>query len=88
MSHRKIIGVLRPFERRQSFYVYEDGNRLEMQRPTIDEVNNTVFALSDKYDVTQVDLTGPKQYSRGIKKKLELAEMEKSSTNKLTINVI
>lgn len=85
---KKIIGVLRPFDRRQNFYVYEDGNRLEVKQPTIDEITDTIFVLCDKYSITQVDLTGPKQYNRGLKKKIELAEMQKYSENKLTINII
>lgn len=85
---KKVIGILRPFDRRQNFYVYEDGNRLEARQPTVDEITDTVFALCDKYDITQVDLTGPKQYNRGLKKKIEIAEMQKYSENKLTINII
>ena len=85
---KKIIGVLRPFDRRQNFYVYEDSNRLETKQPTIDEINETIFALCQKYDIIQVDLTGPKQFNRGLKKKIELAEMQKYNENKLIINVI
>ena len=85
---KKIIGVLRPFDRRQNFYVYEDGNKLDTKQPTVDEINETIFALCQKYEITQVDLTGPKQYNRGLKKKIELAEMQKYNENKLTINII
>ena len=30
MYMRKIIGIIHPFDKYQTFYVYEDGNKLNM----------------------------------------------------------
>ena len=85
---KKIIAVLRPFDRKQNVYVFEDGNNIVCNQVTLDDFNNLIFKLQQDFDVHQVDLTGPKQFSRGIKRKLEQAEIQKYSENKLIINVI
>jgi hypothetical protein len=85
---RKIVGIIRPFDLKQNFYVYEDGNKLATANPTIDEMNDIIFAFAQKYDVNQVDLVGPKQYNRGLSKKLQETEMTKFNENKLIINIV
>lgn len=64
----KIVGVLRPFDVQQTFYVYEDGNVLEEARSTVDDIPALLFTLIQKYGVTEVTLSGPKQYSKGVAK--------------------
>ena len=85
---KKIVGVVRPFDKKQNFYVYEDGNKLAIATPTVDEINDTIFSFVDTYDVHQVDLVGPKQYLRGLGKKIKEAEFTKYSKNELEINII
>ena len=84
----KIVGVLRPFDRKQNFYVYKDGNKIDMISVILDEMNAEVLALAEKYEINRLDLTGPKQYARGIVKRLEEAEMAKYSKITLEINII
>lgn len=85
---KKVVGILRPFDLAQSFYVYEDGNKIDAAYPTIDEINNTLFQFIEKYDISQIDLTGPKQYARGISNKFQEAELMKYNQHKITINLI
>ena len=85
---KKIVGVLRPFDYEQNFFVYEDGNKIDSANPAVDEINNVVFGFVEKYDVHQMDLAGPKQYSRGIEKKYKEAEITKYSANTMEINII
>jgi hypothetical protein len=85
---RKIVGLVRPFDMKQNFYVYEDGNKIDTATPHIDDINSTIFALADKYNITQVDLVGPKQYIRGLTKKFQEAEMQKYNENKININIV
>lgn len=85
---KKIVGILRPFDLKQTFYVYENGNKIDMANPTIDEITNTIFSLCEQHEITQVDLTGPKQYSKGIQEKIQQAELTKYRTSKITINII
>lgn len=44
---KKIIGLLRPFDLNQTFYVYEDGNKLGITQTTVDGIPDTVLALSE-----------------------------------------
>jgi hypothetical protein len=85
---RKIVGLIRPFDVKQNFYVYEDGNKLGDTTATIDTLNDTIFSLADKYNVTKVDLVGPKQYIRGLSKKFQEAEIAKYNENKIEINIV
>lgn len=86
---RKIIGVLQPFTMQQTFYVYEDGNKLEVV--TIEDVNQietTIFNLADKYDITQIDLSGAKFFTQRIKQNLILEEITRYAEHKLNIKCI
>lgn len=85
---KKIVGVLRPFDLEQSFYVYENGNKIDMAHPTVDEINEVVFSFVEKYNISQIDLTGPKQYSKGISKKIKETEMLKYNKNSIEVNLI
>ncbi len=85
---KKIVGVLRPFDRRQNFYVYEDGNRIDKISVTLEEMNESLFALAQKHDIMRIDLSGPKQYARGLAKKLQEDEIIKYNRAFLEINII
>ena len=85
---KKIIGILRPFELVQNFYVYEDGNKIDFAEINVDDINNTILRFSEEYEIYNVELTGPKKYAQGIKKQLEEAEMSKYSENKLKIDLV
>jgi hypothetical protein len=41
-----------------------------------------------EYDVSQLDLVGPKQYNKGLSKKIKEAEMIKYDKNTLEINIV
>lgn len=84
---RKIIGMIEPFSLRQTFYVYEDGNKIASAEPKIEEINETVFSFMQEYDVNELNLLGPKQYNRGLSKKLKQEELNKFGLNKLEINI-
>lgn len=85
---RKIVGIIKPFDMKQDLYVYEDGNKLEITETKMDGIYNTIFALVDKYNITQINLLGAKQYNKGLVKKIKEEEMKKYNTNKLIINII
>ena len=48
---KKIIGIIQPFDIYQTFYVYEDGNKLEIIQTKINDIPKTVLELSAVYDV-------------------------------------
>ena len=85
---KKIIGIIHPFDHKQTFYVYEDGNKLEIVQTTIEKIPDTIFKLSHTYDVYQVDLSGAQRFTKGIIKQIQEKEMLKYNENKLTIKCI
>ncbi len=85
---KKIVGILRPFDYQQQLFVYEDGNKIDSIQSTVDSLPTTIIELSQKYEIIQIDLTGPKQYSKGISQKIKSEECTKYSTNSLKINLI
>ena len=69
---KKIIGIIHPFDIYQTFYVYEDGNKLEIVHTKINDIPDTVFELSRTYDVYQVDLSGAEHFAKGIIKQIQV----------------
>ena len=86
--NKKIIALIKPFDMKQSLYVYEDENQIDSCSFAVSNIDNIIFTFVDKYDIQYVDLVGPKQYVKGIKKKIKEAEFTKYSKNKLKINII
>lgn len=85
---KKIVGVFKPFNLKQNLYVFEDGNKITSVEVTLEDAAKTIMALAKEYDTNQIDLSGPKQYVRGLKKHFEQKELEKYNQNKLTFNII
>jgi hypothetical protein len=85
---KKIIAMVRPFDAQQILMVYEDGNKIDMIQTSIADFNESLFALSEKHEVYQLDMTGPKKYIKGLEKQIKEAEMTKYSANKIEVNII
>lgn len=43
---KKIIGIVHPFDLKQFFYVYEDGNKVAAMNTTIDKIPEVIYNLS------------------------------------------
>lgn len=85
---KKIVGIIRPFGITQPIFVYEEGVQIEEVTTTLDDFNNTIFALVDKYDITEVDLAGAKQFNSKIKQELGQEELTRYTDHKININLI
>ena len=85
---KKIIGIIHPFDMYQTFYVYEDGNKLEIAQVRINEIPDTILELSKTYDVHQVDLSGSTHFTKGIINQIKEKEITKYNENKLIITSI
>ncbi len=85
---KKIIGIIHPFDIYQTFYVYEDSNKLEIIQTKMNDIPDTIFQLSHTYDVYQVDLSGAERFIKGIIKKIQEKEFTKYNENKLNIRCI
>ena len=85
---KKIIGIIHPFDMYQTFYVYEDGNKLETIQTRVKDIPDTIFELSRAYNTYQVDLSGAEHFTEGIIKKIQEKENTKYNEHKLTIKCI
>ena len=85
---KKIIAMIRPFDLDQILMVYEDGNKIDIAKTTLEDLYPSVFALMEKHDTYQLDLVGPKSYTKGLKNQIEAAATAKYKSNKIEINII
>ncbi len=85
---KKIIGIIHPFDMYQTFYVYEDGNELELIQIRMNDIPDTILELSKVYDVYQIDLSGSNHYTQNIIKQIKEKEAIKYNENKLIITSI
>lgn len=85
---KKIIGIIHPFDMYQTFYVYEDGNELELVQVRMNDIPDTILELSKVYDVYQIDLSGSNHYTQNIIKQIKEKEVTKYNENKLIITSI
>lgn len=85
---KKIIGIIHPFDMYQTFYVYEDGDELELIQVRINDIPDTVLELSKVYNISQIDLSGSNHYTQNIIKQIKEKEVTKYNENKLIITSI
>ena len=84
---KKIVSVIKPFVVNQNVFVYEDGNKIDVISANLEDIENSLIEIAEKYNVIDIELIGSKNYSKGIKNKIETAEMTKYNTNKLNIKL-
>ena len=63
---KKIIAPIRPFDMQQHLYVFEDGEKIDEATVSLSDVENTVLDFINKYQITDVDIAGPKQFNQKI----------------------
>ena len=90
---KKIIGLIQPFDIQpfdiyQQFYVYQDGNKIDMIQTKIQDIPDTIFELSQTYDINQIDLSGAEHFTKKIIQQIQAQEIIKYSENKLIIKCI
>ena len=87
---KKIIGLLRPFQMEQTLVVYEDGNKIDIIKSTVEDFHSSLFELMDKHQSYRLDLVGPKKYSKGIANQIQEASEGQTKFNlkELEINII
>lgn len=84
----KIVSVIKPFVMQQNIFVYENGNKIDSIKSTIDDIQDIIIDIATKYETNSVELIGAKSYLEGIKNRIETAEMTKYNEHKLNIQII
>lgn len=85
---KKIIGLLQPFDLKQNIYVYEDGNKIEIIETKVDNFTSEMLQLINKYKIEDIELVGPKKYTKGIGTKVQEEYIKNYSNNNLNIKYI
>lgn len=85
---KKIIGLLQPFDLKQNIYVYEDGNKIEIIETKVDNFTSEMLQLINKYKIEDIELAGPKKYTKGIGAKVQEEYIKNYSNNNLNIKYI
>ena len=85
---KKIIGLLQPFDLKQNIYVYEDGNKIEIIETKVDNFTSEMLQLINKYKIEDIELAGPKEYTKGIGTKVQEEYIKNYSNNNLNIKYI
>ena len=85
MEH--IIVNFQPFVSNQHIMVYREGACIEQQYVDCNEVINTVVLLSNKYNITNIDLCGNTDFLKEWKNDLQV-NTNFANKNNLNITII
>lgn len=85
---KKIVSVIRPFTLNQNVFVYEDGNKIDIVNTDFENLSDVLLDTAIKYEITDIQLIGAKNFSMGIKDKIEKAEMTKYSTHNIIVTLV
>ena len=85
---RKIITILQPFDLKQTVIAYEDGNKIQVAEIETVEIANEICKLAKSLEVTEINLGGAQQYSKGVGKKIQEIAMTQYSINNLEIKYL
>lgn len=68
----KIIGILRPFDLIQKFYVSIDGNTVNYKEISIDKIEETILNfLFENPTIQVIMLSGPPSFCKGVQEKID-----------------
>lgn len=85
---RKIITILQPFDLNQQIFVYENGQKIDAQKIETLSIPQGVCGLARQYEIKDIELGGPKQYARGIGKKITEYAISEYGINDLEIKIL
>lgn len=79
---------IKPFTFTQIISIFEDGNEVETMAVPMNKIEEEILILTKHNDISEVNLIGPKVYTKGIQKKIEKAELKTYNKNMLNIKLI
>ena len=85
----KILLVnIKPFTFTQTVSIFEDGNEVRTIIVPMNKIEEEILILKKNDNITEVNIVGPKVNTKGIKKKIEKAELKTYNKNMLNIKLI
>lgn len=85
---KKIVTILQPFDLKQTIYVYEDGNKIQVAEIETAEVADGICKLAQSLEIKEINLGGAKQYAKGLGKKIQEAATIQYSITDLEIKYL
>ena len=79
---------IKPFTFTQIISIFEDGNEVETMAVPMNKIEEEILILAKHNDISEVNLVGPKVYTKGIQKKIEKVELKTYNKNMLDIKLI
>ncbi len=85
----KILLVnMKPFTFSQTISIFEDGSEVETMVVPMSKIEEEILILAKHNNISEVNIVGPKVYTKGIQKKIEKAELKTYNKNLLNIKLI
>lgn len=86
--NKVLLVNIKPFTFTQVISIFEDGNEVETMAVPMNKIEEEILILTKHNDISEVNLVGPKIYTKGIQKKIEKAELKTYNKNMLDIKLI
>ena len=88
MKERVIYVNPRPFTFSQNFVVYEEGVEITNTQVPMNILEESIIAYAHQHNVSEINIAGPKIYTKGIQKRMQKVELEKYNENTIEINLV
>lgn len=88
MKERIIYVNPRPFTFSQNFVVYEEGVEITNTQVPMNILEESIIAYAHQHNVSEINIAGPKIYTKGIQKRMQKVELEKYNENTVEINLV
>lgn len=88
MEINKIIVWTSPTSLFQKIFVMKEGTMIDKMGVQINDLEETLFSLVDKYEIYQIDFSGTQSFAKGIGDKLNNNQITKYNCTKISINYV
>jgi hypothetical protein len=78
----------KPFTFSQNFIIFEDGEEIANTQVPMNILEESLIAYAHLHNVSEINIAGPKIYTKGIQKRMQKVELEKYNENTVTINLV
>ena len=81
----KLITAIQPFLQKQTIYVYEDNVKIDAVQVSYTNFVEKMVELSRQYTTGDIEIIGPKQYTKGLGNQILETELTRYGKNIINI---
>lgn len=85
---KKIIAIVKPFDKIQYIHIYEDGECLCSHGIPMDQFSEHLPELAAQYMTDEVDIAGPKTFTNKLKEEIETYSLTHYNDKQIKVNLI